>query len=80
LRVHIYAQELTREVTLVHHGVRFWLQSPSCLHCSPDDDDRSAVTFWLPRDGSFSPGDLAAMFRLAAQYAALAGDGSPQPK
>ena len=58
MRVHIYSQELTDEVNLigkkagtdvVYHGVQFILLSSSSLHNDPGDDDRSAVTFWLPR-------------------------------
>jgi hypothetical protein len=30
------------------YGVRVFLESPSVLHHSPDDDDRSAITFWVP--------------------------------
>lgn len=58
MRVHIYTQELTDEVKLigkkadtgvVYHGVQFILHSSDRLHDEPDDDDRSAVTFWIPR-------------------------------
>lgn len=30
------------------HGVRFFIDSPASLHHSPEDDDRSAVTLWVP--------------------------------
>ena len=58
MRVHVYSQELTDEVKLtvkpsgtgvVYHGVQFILHSSERLHHEPNDDDRSAVTFWLPK-------------------------------
>lgn len=30
------------------YGVRLYLKSPEELHSDPVDDDRSAVTFWVP--------------------------------
>lgn len=68
MRVHIYSQELTDEVHLiaktagtgvVYAGVQFILHSSDHLHHDQDDDDRSAVTFWLPR----SPDRREAMAR-----------------
>lgn len=61
MRINIYSQELTTEVTLVstvadtgipYAGVRFMLHSSPMLHNRAADDDRSAVTFWLPRSRS----------------------------
>lgn len=58
MRINVYSQELTSEVQLVsqvsntgltYSAVRIMLQSPECLHAPPADDDRSAVTFWLPK-------------------------------
>lgn len=58
MRVNIYSQELTDEVELVeqvsntgaiYSGIRFYLHSSERLHHPPKDDDRSAITFWLPR-------------------------------
>ena len=72
MRVHVYSQELTKEVALVsktadtgiiYYGVRMILASSPMLHCSPGDDDRSAVTFWIPNAKSFAPADLAQVFR-----------------
>lgn len=34
---------------LVYSAVRLFLRSPDQLHHTPDDDDRSAITFWLPK-------------------------------
>jgi hypothetical protein len=62
MRVHVYSQELTSETDLVRkegtdkegqpetfYGVRLFLKSPEELHHTPEDDDRSAVTLWLPK-------------------------------
>jgi hypothetical protein len=56
MRVNIYAEELTEEVRIVEseaegkkfYGVRFFLKSHNDLHFNEKDDDRSAVTFWVP--------------------------------
>lgn len=37
-----------RETRRTFYGVRFFLASPDALHDTPDDDDRSAVTLWVP--------------------------------
>lgn len=61
MRVHLYSQELTDEVNLIvktadtgipYHGVQFVLHSSDRLHNEPGDDDRSAVTFWLPKSSA----------------------------
>jgi hypothetical protein len=65
MRLNIYSQELLldgsavgRELELVtqqadtgitYSAVRMFLKSAECLHDRPDDDDRSAITFWLPK-------------------------------
>jgi hypothetical protein len=58
MRINIYSQELTPEVLkitkksntgIVYHAVQFVLHSSDKLHHPPEDDDRSAVTFWLPQ-------------------------------
>lgn len=61
MRINVYAEELTDDVQVVSkdvtdaefgtrtfYGVRMFLASPDELHHSPDDDDRSAITFWVP--------------------------------
>ena len=56
MRVNIYGEELTDRIELVKKavnqetfvGVRFYLKSHPDLHHSIDDNDESAVTFWLP--------------------------------
>lgn len=58
MRINIYSQELTSEVELIskisntgvrYSGVRLILHSSPKLQHPPDDDDRSAITIWLPR-------------------------------
>lgn len=58
MRVNVYSQELTDEVLviekesntgLVYSAVQMILHSSAMLHHPPQDDDRSAVTFWLPK-------------------------------
>jgi len=58
MRVNVYSQELTSEVKtlekesntgLVYSAVQLMLHSSPMLHHPPADDDRSAITFWLPK-------------------------------
>jgi len=58
MRINVYSQELTNEVLLlakesntglVYHAAQLILHSSKRLHHPPEDDDRSAVTFWLPK-------------------------------
>lgn len=58
MRINVYSQELTDEVAhvkkesntgIVYHAAQLVLHSSDKLHHPPEDDDRSAVTFWLPR-------------------------------
>ena len=58
MRINVYSQELTDEVNevrkvsntgIVYSAVQFMLHSSDKLHHPPADDDRSAVTFWLPK-------------------------------
>lgn len=57
MRINVYSQELTKDIELVestadtgttYYGVRLYLASPEALHHTPEDDDRSAITLWLP--------------------------------
>jgi len=76
MRINVYSQELTKEVTVVqkqaddtgilYYGVRMYLASPDILHHTADDDDRSAITFWVPNAESFSQEDLAKVFDVMA--------------
>lgn len=58
MRINVYSQELTSEAHLIakesnteviYHAVQMMLHSSPKLHHPPADDDRSAVTFWLPK-------------------------------
>lgn len=58
MRINVYSQELTEEVIRVekqsntgitYHAAQIVLHSSPFLHHPPHDDDRSAVTFWLPK-------------------------------
>lgn len=61
MRINVYAEELTLETEPItkhgtgkdgvereFYGIRLYLKSPDELHHSADDDDRSAITFWVP--------------------------------
>lgn len=79
MRINVYSQELTTEVNmfekrsntgLVYSAVQIMLHSSSRLHHPPMDDDRSAVTFWLPRSAARRE-ELARTFEeMAAQVRA----------
>lgn len=58
MRINVYSQELTSEVITVakesntgvtYHAAQLVLHSSPKLHHPPMDDDRSAITFWLPK-------------------------------
>lgn len=58
MRINVYSQELTSEIAtvektsntgLVYSAIQIMLKSAPELHHPPADDDRSAVTFWLPK-------------------------------
>lgn len=75
MRINVYSQELTDEVQveekrsntgLIYTAVRFMLHSSSLLHHPPKDDDRSAVTFWLPKSKERREA-LALSFEAAAR-------------
>jgi len=57
MRINVYSQELTDEVVRLEKvsntgrpyvAAQLILHSSPMLHHPPQDDDRSAVTFWLP--------------------------------
>lgn len=76
MRINVYSQELTKEISIVrkraddtgivYHGIRMYLASPDILHHTEQDDDRSAITFWIPHAECFSPKDLSNLFREMA--------------
>lgn len=58
MRINVYSQELTNEVNVIekvsntgltYTAVQLMLHSSPMLHHPPADDDRSAVTIWLPK-------------------------------
>lgn len=74
MRINVYSQELTDEVALIskgsntgidYHAVQFILHSSDRLHHPPQDDDRSAVTFWLPKSASRRAALYEAFIRAA---------------
>jgi hypothetical protein len=81
--INVYSQELTSEIACLskssdtgvrYPAVRLFLHSPQQLHCSATDDDRSAITFWLPKSQSRREA-LAATFESMAQAVRRAADG-----
>lgn len=76
MRINVYSQELTDEVNviekesntgLVYTAVQLMLHSSPMLHHPPRDDDRSAVTFWLPKSPQRREELAAAFERMAAE-------------
>lgn len=80
MRLNVYSQELTSEVIAVekrantgvtYHAAQLILHSSDRLHHPPADDDRSAITYWLPKSrhrreemaSAFE--EIAAIFRNA---------------
>jgi hypothetical protein len=72
MRINVYAEELTQEIEIVRKkiddgrefiAVRLFLKSAKELHHTETDDDRSAITFWVPwYDGKNHPHDLNNVF------------------
>ena len=80
MRINVYSQELTSELQtiekvsntgLVYSAIQFILHSSERLHHPPADDDRSAVTFWLPKSQERRE-ELANTFERAATLIRLA--------
>jgi hypothetical protein len=74
MRINVYSQELTDEVIpiekvsntgVVYSAVQLVLHSSPLLHAPPLDDDRSAITFWLPRSASRREAVACAFERMA---------------
>jgi hypothetical protein len=57
MRINVYDEEIDGEVKMITKtasdtgltftGLRIYLASPDVLHNEPNDDDRSAITFWF---------------------------------
>lgn len=86
MRINVYSQELTDEVILVakesntgvtYHAAQLILHSSERLHHPPEDDDRSAVTFWLPKSAhrreemALAFEEIARVFRTAPKETGL---------
>lgn len=80
MRINVYSQELTSEVVaiqklsntgLTYSAVQMILHSSDKLHHPPEDDDRSAVTFWLPKSAARRE-ELAYTFERMADAVRLA--------
>lgn len=80
MRINVYSQELTDEVRLVekvadtgivYSAVQLMLHSSDRLHHTADDDDRSAVTLWLPKSQDRREALAQALEKMAlmARYA-----------
>jgi hypothetical protein len=77
VRINVYSQELTDEVLLVekrsntgrvYRAAQIVLHSSPMLHHPPKDDDRSAVTFWMPRSHARREAMAVAFERIAAMF------------
>jgi hypothetical protein len=77
MRINVYSQELTSEVVLVakgsntgitYHAAQLILHSSPMLHHPPQDDDRSAVTFWMPKSQERREEMAQAFERIAALF------------
>jgi hypothetical protein len=79
MRINIYAEEITDQVDVVekksdtgntYYGIRFLLHSSDRLHFTTADDDRSAITFWIPgsRLGGLEKTDLKKAFQSAMSH------------
>lgn len=78
MRINVYSQELTAEVIhvekesntgVVYHAAQLILHSSERLHHPPEDDDRSAVTFWLPKSQGRRNEMANAFYRIAEIFA-----------
>lgn len=78
MRINVYAEEITHDVTFItktvdgrrFYGIRMFLKSPADLHNSVEDDDRSAITFWVPwYDGQNHHGVITVLFEKLKQAA-----------
>jgi hypothetical protein len=64
-----------REEPVVYHAAQLMLHSSPALHHPPFDDDRSAVTFWLPRSRARRE-EMAKAFERIAEFFRMAPSGS----
>jgi len=83
MRINVYSQELIDEVVLVekqsdtgvvYHAAQLILHSSEKLHHPPLDDDRSAITFWLPKSARNREAIARAFEKLAHAFRNLPKD------
>lgn len=93
MRINVYSQELTSEVKMlsrageasgeprVYYAAQLMLHSSLRLHHPPQEDDRSAITFWLPKSRERREEVATAFERLAEIFRTApletAGEKSP---
>ena len=77
MRINVYSQELTDEVIVVskesntgvvYNAAQLILHSSHMLHHPPADDDRSAITFWLPKSAGRREEMAKAFERIAEVF------------
>jgi len=77
MRINVYSQELTDEVIeldkvsytgRIYKAAQLVLHSSERLHHPPEDDDRSAVTFWLPGSPERCESMAKAFERIASVF------------
>jgi hypothetical protein len=77
MRINIYTQEQTDEVVLIvkesntgtiYSAAQLILHSSSFLHHPPADDDRSAITFWIPKSADRREAMACAFEKIARIY------------
>ena len=75
MRINVYSQELTDEIGtvekvsntgLIYSAVQLMLHSSPKLHHPPQDDDRSAVTIWLPKSAARREALAGTLERMAS--------------
>jgi hypothetical protein len=57
-----------REEPIIYHAAQLMLHSSPMLHHPPHNDDRSAVTFWLPKSSARREEMAKAFERIAALF------------
>lgn len=84
MRINVYSRELTDEVVeiekesntgVTYRAVQLILHSSDKLHHPPLDDDRSAVTFWLPKSKARCEAMAQAFERIATAFRGGYGTG-----
>lgn len=93
MRINVYSQELTSEIELIEkagtddegrpetfYGVRMYLLSPEQLHHTTEDDDRSGITFWLPKSTVRRAELMVTLHKLAMMVATTAPGDTARPE